>query len=318
MRFSLYIHATVITVNAQNHIIVDGALRVDGNRIIDIGKTSELLATVSNNDTTIIDLTGKIVIPGLVNAHAHLAQSLLGGLAEEVPLHSWLCDSIWPMEASYQDDDGVIASKLTMAEMLKSGTTCFLEALLPAQSDVDKVCQAVGDMGIRACLGKLVKVPDDLLPSMLADARDKDMKSMSIGRAIQVHSMFQDTFEGRLQIWMAAVTPRGSSRRCHSEIGEACRRYDIGLTMHCAEAPKDLEIYRDEYNCTPMEFCRDTMLAGRRTVLAHMVNLNLEKDLPILRETGTSVAHNPSSNCKLASGIACVPEMLAAGVNVCL
>ena len=92
----------------------------------------------------------------------------------------------------------------------------------------------------------------------------------------------------------------------------------MGLTMHCAEAPKDLEIFRDNYHCSPVEFCRDTNLIGRKTVLAHMVNLDLDLDLPILSETGTTVAHNPSSNCKLGSGIARVPEMIANGVNVSL
>lgn len=152
MASALYTHATIITVNSSNHIKVDGAILVEGSRITSIGKTAELLKSEVAKEATIIDLSGKIVIPGLINAHAHLAQSLLRGFAEEVPLHSWLCDSIWPLEASYEADDGIIAAHLTMAEMLKSGTTCFLEALLPAQSDVDRVCQAVGDMGIRACV----------------------------------------------------------------------------------------------------------------------------------------------------------------------
>lgn len=90
--------------------------------------------------------------------------------------------------------------------------------------------------------------------------------------------------------------------------------------MHCAEAPKDLEIYRQMYNCSPVEFCQDNNLIGkgRKTVLAHMVNLDLPKDLAILRDAGASVAHNPASNCKLASGIAAVPDMLDHGVNVAL
>lgn len=90
--------------------------------------------------------------------------------------------------------------------------------------------------------------------------------------------------------------------------------------MHCAEAPKDLAIYRDSYGCSPTEFCERTNLIGknRNTVLAHMVNLDLEKDLPVLKRTGATVAHNPSSNCKLASGIAAVPEMLQYDVNISL
>lgn len=88
--------------------------------------------------------------------------------------------------------------------------------------------------------------------------------------------------------------------------------------MHCAEAPKDLTIYKDSYGLTPMQFCRQAKLVGKKTVLAHMVHLDLVFDLPILEATGTTVAHNPNSNLKLASGIAKVPEMLEGGINVSL
>lgn len=137
---------------------------------------------------------------------------------------------------------------------------------------------------------------------------------------------------------MAAGTPRGSDEASHKAIGDACAQHDISLTMHCAEAPADLGIFHDSYNCSPVEFCKRTNLIGgegqtRKTVLAHMVNLNLEKDLPVLQRhqqtskdddditlsrPSVSVAHNPSSNCKIASGIAPVPELLAAGINVSL
>jgi cytosine/adenosine deaminase-related metal-dependent hydrolase len=90
--------------------------------------------------------------------------------------------------------------------------------------------------------------------------------------------------------------------------------------MHCAEAPKDRIIYHDSYGCSPVEFCKRAKLigGGRKTVLAHMVNLDLDTDLALLRETGATVSHNPASNCKLASGIAAVPQMLEAGVRVAL
>jgi cytosine/adenosine deaminase-related metal-dependent hydrolase len=146
----------------------------------------------------------------------------------------------------------------------------------------------------------------------IKDPRDKDVDAMSIASMVDAHGKHHNSCNGRLQVWAAAGTPRGSPLTSHRTIGEACREHDIGLTMHCAEAPKDLTIYRDSYDCTPMEFCQAAKLTGPKTVLAHMVHLDLDKDLPILAETGTTVAHNPNSNLKLASGIAKVPEMLAA------
>jgi cytosine/adenosine deaminase-related metal-dependent hydrolase len=152
----------------------------------------------------------------------------------------------------------------------------------------------------------------------ITDPRDKDMSSMSISSMLAAHQKHHGAFNNRLHVWAAAGTPRGSPLSSHLGIGEACREHDIGLTMHCAEAPKDLTIYKESYGLTPMQFCQQAKLTGKRTVLAHMVHLDLAVDLPILNETGTTVAHNPNSNCKLASGIAKVPEMLSAGVNVSL
>lgn len=141
---------------------------------------------------------------------------------------------------------------------------------------------------------------------------------MSIDAALAAHEKHHGSCGGRLHVWMAAGTPRGSAERDHKAIGDACAEHGIGLTMHCAEAPKDLVIYRESYGCSPVEFCYRTNLIGkdRKTVLAHMVNLDLSKDLPLLSETGATVAHNASSNCKLGSGIAAVPEMLKENVNV--
>ena len=211
-----------------------------------------------------------------------------------------------------------MAARLTIAEMLRSGTTTFLESMLTHRSGFENVVRAVGESGIRACLGKLVKFEESNKELNITDPRDKDVNSMSISSMLAAHEKHHGAFHDRLHVWAAAGTPRGSPLSLHLGIGEACREHDIGLTMHCAEAPKDLTIYRDSYGLTPMEFCQKAKLTGSKTILAHMVHLDLAVDLPILKETGTTVAHNPNSNCKLASGISKVPEMLDAGVNVSL
>lgn len=156
----LYIHATIITVDARRRIFLDGALLVENTRITAVEKTASIInsPTLPAN-TKIIDCTGKLIIPGLINTHAHLAQSLLRGLAEDLPLHSWLCDAIWPLEANFEGEDGYVGAKLTIAEMLRSGTTCFLEAMLTHRSGFENVVKAVEEMGIRACLVSLFAPP---------------------------------------------------------------------------------------------------------------------------------------------------------------
>lgn len=179
---------------------------------------------------------------------------------------------------------------------------------------------------ITARQGKLVKPQRTDTNSQISDIRDRDLAEMSISAALTAHKTHDGSFSNRLHVWMAASTPRGSPLSEHHAIGSACHEHGINLTMHCAEASRDREIYRDCYEGrTPVQFCKDASLVGGaagpsfKTVLAHMVHLDPAVDLPLLsRAKGASVAHNPTSNCKLASGVAAVPDMLAGGVNVSL
>ncbi|KAF2639210.1 5-methylthioadenosine/S-adenosylhomocysteine deaminase n1 [Massarina eburnea CBS 473.64] len=316
----LFVHATIITVNKEREVILDGALLVRLGRIAAIGKTAELLPKVEvEAGIEVIDCTDKIIIPGLINTHAHLAQSLLRGLAEDLNLHNWLCHAVWPLEANYADEDGYVASMLTIAEMLKTGTTCFLEAMLTHRSGIENVVTAVEETGIRACLGKLVKAVETNADTDMKDARDRDVASMSLSSAFSAHTKYHGTNNDRLHLWFAAGTPRGSPASAHAAIGEAARKHDIGLTMHCVEAPKDLPIYREYYQCSPFQFCRDTSLTGSKSVFAHVVHPDPSTgDFDIMRESNSTVSHNPTSNLKLGSGVSPIPDMVAAGVNVAL
>lgn len=166
--------------------------------------------------------------------------------------------------------------------------------------------------------GKLVKFVETNPALGIADARDKDLEHMSIPTLLAAYAEFHGTAQDRLHVWAASGTPRGAPLSSFAQVGRACRQHAIGLTMHCAEAPRDLALFRALYGRTPMQFCRDAGLAGPRTVLAHMCHLDADADLPILQASGTAVAHNPTSNLKLASGVAGAGALLGAGVNVAL
>lgn len=159
MTITLYQHATIITVNQKREVILDGAILVVGNRIALIDKYSAVTSHPEfprdNKEVQIVNLPGKIIIPGLINTHCHTVQSLLRGLAEDLWLHPWMCDAIWPLEAAYDTEDGYHAARLTIAELLKGGTTSFLEAMLTHSAGFDNVARAVGESGIRACLVSL-------------------------------------------------------------------------------------------------------------------------------------------------------------------
>ena len=157
-----------------------------------------------------------------------------------------------------------------------------------------------------------MKVEEANKATGIIDARDRNISSISIASALEAHDAHHGSCDGRLHVWMAARTHRSSPAALHRAIRDACESHGLGLTMHCAETPKDLQIFAGCYNCTHAEFCKDINLVrnGGKTVLAHMVNLKLEKDVHLLSKRGVAVAHNPASNCKLASGIAPIPELM--------
>ncbi|KAJ6115271.1 atrazine chlorohydrolase/guanine deaminase [Penicillium sp. IBT 16267x] len=124
----LYTHATIITVNPTRDIILDGAILVDGNHIKDIGKSAFLAEKYSSEPMT--DLSGRIIIPGLISTHMHTAQTLLRGAADDLELVGWLCERIWVLQGNFTQADGYAAARVSIAEMMKSGTTTFLESML--------------------------------------------------------------------------------------------------------------------------------------------------------------------------------------------
>jgi hypothetical protein len=124
----LFTHATIVTVDPSRSIFADGAILVHGNRIADIGITSNLKVKHPNEEE--IDLTGRIIIPGLISTHMHTAQTLLRGTADDLELVSWLCERIWVLQGNFTAEDGYAAARLSIAEMLLTGTTTFLESMV--------------------------------------------------------------------------------------------------------------------------------------------------------------------------------------------
>lgn len=124
----LLINTTILTLSPTRTILTNGALRTESTYITDIDKTPILLAKYPNDE--VIDLTGHILIPGLISTHMHTAQTLLRGCADDLELVSWLCERIWVLQGYFTPQDGYAAARLSIAEMLKSGTTCFLESMV--------------------------------------------------------------------------------------------------------------------------------------------------------------------------------------------
>ncbi|KAK5138236.1 hypothetical protein LTR08_003297 [Meristemomyces frigidus] len=312
----LYTQATIITVNPTRDIISDGALLVRGQTIAAIGKTSDLLTQYP--DEPITALPNRIIIPGLINTHMHTAQTLIRGTADDLELVSWLCERIWPLQGNFTAEDGYAAARLSIAEMLLSGTTCFLESMFADRYGFEGLCRAVDESGARGCLGKIVMDGgtyggDEKWAMHSGLIEDRETSLMG---AVRMHEKWDGKADGRIKVWFGARTPGGVSESLYKEMAHLSRTKNIPITMHCAEAPADTVFFASKDH-TAMSYCSSVNLLGPQTVLVHMVHLTAP-DISALAETGTHVVHCPTSNSKLASGISPTPALLAAGVNVSL
>ncbi|KAI8388139.1 amidohydrolase [Radiomyces spectabilis] len=313
----LYINGTIITMNAKREIIRDGAILVQGNRFVKVGKTKALREEYPEEST--YDLENRAVIPGLIDTHVHLAQALLRGSGDDVELIQWLCETVWVLQGQMTHEESYASARLCIAEMLKSGTTCFLEAMLADRYGFDGIAKAVTESGIRGCIGKIVmdvgKYASQSAWSMhpgLVETREQSLLG-----ALDMHKKWHGKANDRLHVWFGARTPPGVSVELLKEMTQFSRERNIRITMHCAEVKADQDHYRQNHDMTPSEFCDHVGLLGDQTVLVHMVWLD-DRDFKLLAKTGTHVSHCPASNSKLASGVSPVPAMLDAGVNVSL
>ncbi|GCE12841.1 amidohydrolase [Tengunoibacter tsumagoiensis] len=309
-------NATILTMNANRDILTNGAIAVQGNRIVALGKTSALEARYPSEES--LDLGGKLIIPGLIDTHVHLAQALIRGCADDMALIQWLCERVWVLQGNFTHDDGYVSARLGIAEMLRSGTTTFLESMLAHRYGFDGIAQAVQESGIRACLAGIVMdigtyatQTNSMHPGMI-ESRDTSLLGV-----IQMHDKWQGAANDRLHVWFGPRTPGGVTSELYREMSEIAHQRQMGITMHLAEVEADKIYLQEKFGLTPVDYAESVGLLGPRSVLVHMVWLT-SAEIEKLAATGTHVSHNPSSNSKLASGVCKVPLMLERGVNVAL
>ena len=312
----LFTNATIITMNPTRAIITGGAIAIKDNRIAAVGKTDALLRQYSGDQ--VIDVKGKLIIPGLIDTHVHLAQALIRGCADDMALIQWLCERVWVLQGNFTHDDGYVSARLCIAEMLKSGTTTFLESMLAHRYGFDGIARAVDESGIRACLAGIVMdigtyatQSSSMHPGMV------ESRETSLFGVLDMHSKWHGAANDRVHVWFGPRTPGGVSSELYREMSDYAHQRDMGITMHLAEVEADKIFLNEKYGLSPVYYAESVGLLGPKTVLVHMVWL-ARADIDKLAETRTSVSHNPSSNSKLASGVCKVPQMLASGVNVAL
>jgi len=294
---SLLVGGTIVTMDAERRILQNGAVAVKNSKIVWIGALDQAGAQFDPVQT--LDVSGKVVIPGLVNTHGHWAMTLFRGLVHDCTLEAWL-DKIWKVEAAIISPETVVAgSELAMIEMIRSGTTCAADMYW----HYDESFEAVRRAGFRMVNG----------PSFAEIPGFENRRDVNYKAAVELLDRYQD--EPLIHLRMQAHSTYTTNQRMLEDIARIAEERNIGFITHASESQGELELVRKKYGKTPIEVLDSVGLLGDNTLLAHCVHLS-DAEIERLAETHTSVAHCPSSNLILSSGIARVADMLRAGVNV--
>ncbi len=275
-----------------NGEFIKANIGIDGNRISYVGKES--VKGAMN-----INARSNLVLPGFFNAHTHLAMTLFRGFAEDMPLMEWLKTKIWRAERLLNAKDVYWGSMLGIMEMIKTGTTCFSDLYI----HMDEVAKACIESGIRAvlCYG-------------MADRGDPERarEELRIGE-----EFIKKWRHGRIRAIFGPHAPYTCSLEFLRIVKERAQELGVGIHIHVSETKNEVEEFKKEYGARPIEKLDEIGFLTPKTVIAHAVWIN-DREMDILARRGVSVAHNPVSNLKLASGIARVADMVKKGVNVCL
>lgn len=307
----------VITMNKRREVLRDGCVAVEDGEVISVGKCSDLDKDFKGRASEEINADKHIVMPGLINTHVHLVQGMLKACANYCRLISWLKERVWPLQGNMTQEEALASATLTILELIKSGTTTFLETGLVGRYGPDNIIETILKSGLRAAVARHVMDMSGyaLEKGALHEGLVEDGET-SMSDTLRLYNKYHGR-EGRVYVWFGPRTPGAVSVELYREISERAKELKTGITMHLAEVKEDVEYTTKTFNMRPVDFVRWLGLVGPNVVLVHVVWVT-DEEIRSLAETKTNVSHNPSSNGKLGSGIARVSDMLRAGVNVTL
>ncbi len=294
---------TLVTMDSERRV-VRGDLIIQGGHIVEVGD-----AAIVDRATEILDATDCIVLPGLVQAHTHLCQTLCRGRADDLPLLEWLRERIWPHESALDEKSMRASARLAAAELLLGGTTAILD--MGSVHETDALIDAIGHTGLRAVVGKAMMDMGDGVPRRL-----REETARSLDESDELAARYTGAFDGRIRY---AYAPRFVLSCTEGLLSEVAARVKQGLRAHthASEQAAEIEIVRRERGSDNIAYFSKLGLDGPGVTLAHCVHATNDEQA-LLASRGTHVTHCPSSNLKLGSGIAPIAEMLERGINVAL
>ncbi|HZS07130.1 MAG TPA: 5'-deoxyadenosine deaminase [Blastocatellia bacterium] len=298
-------NATIITLDADNRILM-GDVLIENNRIAAISPS----AITGAKPGEVIEARGRVLLPGFVQTHIHLCQTLFRGAADDLALIDWLKRRVWPMEAAHTPESLFASARLGIAELIRGGTTCALT--METVSHTEAVFHAVEESGFRATVGKCMMDAGEDVPAGLREETDA-----SIAESLELLERWHGRDGGRIRYCFAPRFAVSCTRELLERVARAARARGVLVHTHASENRDEIAMVERATGLRNVAYLNKVGLAAPHVVLAHCVWLD-ESEFEILRSTGTHVAHCPSSNLKLASGLAHVEEMLAQGISVSL
>ena len=250
-----------------------------------------------------VDYEGAWIMPGLVNCHTHSAMTLLRGIRDDSNLHEWLEDYIWPAESLFTAEVTTKAVQFALAEMLLSGTTTFNDMYNPHGVDIKQIYQAVRQSGMRCYFS----------PTLFTSPAETAAETLARTRAIIEEILSYDDED--FQVMVAPHSPYACDEDLLKGSVDLARELDLRLHIHVAETQNENKIILERYGKRPLAFLKGLGYLEQPAIFAHGVELN-PSEIADLATSPVSIAHNPISNLKLASGVAPVTNLLVAGVTV--
>ncbi len=295
----LFVNALILTMDEQLTQYEPGALAVRGDTIVAVGPEQDLKREFQAHE--VFDCQGKVLMPGLINAHTHVPMTLLRGLADDLRLDVWLLGYMWPVEREFVSPEFVrLGTQIACAEFIRSGVTTFNDMYFFEE----EVARATAEIGLRAVCGQTV------LKFPTSDARSYED---GLARARE----FIQRWKGHPLI-LPAIAPHAPYTTTPEILQQAvalAREFDVPLHIHLAETALEVENMRKETGMPVIPYVKKQGLFDAKVIAAHCVHVDFG-EIRTLKNHGAGVSHNPSSNLKLASGFAPVTKMLEVGLNV--
>lgn len=289
-------------MNPANRII-RGDLLINHGRITEIG-------VFDQSADVVIDASECAVIPGFVQTHIHLCQTLFRGAADDLALIDWLKKRVWPMEAAHTAASIAASARLGIAELIKGGTTCALT--METVNHTSQVFEVVEETGFRATVGKCMMDKGDEVPKPL-----QEETARSIEESLALLEKWHGQAGGRIRYCFAPRFAISCTRELLEKVGELARARGVMIHTHASENRTECAMVEQETGLRNINYLDSVGVSGQHVALAHCVHLT-NNEIQLLKRTGTNVVHCPSSNLKLGSGIAPVTKLLEEGISVSL